>query len=1318
MSFDKHTRNLLARMVGNARQRLQGDITAQLQTYFRLQPDGTALPLDGMTDDQRTAAEDLRQLLDHLAASESGPEKSRRAAAYNRLVREIGFTVLNRLAALRLCEERGLVRECVRQGMASEGFRLFDQITGNALGTRYQTYRAFLESLFDELALDLGVLFDRHTPHSHVFTSERALEDVLALLNDPALAPLWQEDETIGWIYQYYNDEAERKKMRQESPAPRNSRELAVRNQFFTPRYVVEFLADNTLGRLWYEMRQGHTCLAEQCRYLVRPPEEGGSTTKSAKNAEESQEENSAPSALNIPCRKKKDPRQILMLDPAGGSGHFGLYCFDLFETIYTEAYDDPDLGPALHADYPDRAAFLREVPRLILAHNIHIIDIDPRACQIAALALWLRAQRSFQRMGLKSHERPRITRANVVCAEPMPGDKALLEEFLAGLQPPELRELVRFVFARMELAGETGSLLKIEEDLRGKIEELRDKAGPLFAQGDFWQNTEKHVLAALREYAERAANGRATRRHLFAEDAKQGFAFIDLCFKQYDVVLMNPPFGEASAETESYLGDRYPDWNFNLFCCFVARACSWSAFVGAIVDRAYMFKTSYEEFRRKRLLEPRRLKMIVDLGWEVLDANVEVNLQVFRPSTDSVDCLDISLGGEAREQLLLGNCIDYKGWLTHEHSFFLDLPNAVLSYALPKWQQEARADGRNITEVYATAKSGLKAGRVEQFLRLIWEVPDRIRGTRQTWNYFQNGSPYAPFYFPTNWVIFYEKDWKTIHAIPSSRITGLDDYWKPGLTYGKRTDHIYAYPMPKGQVFSNEGMAVFPLQWGDVWELLGFINSPSCQSLMNLLAGQHKAHSYFNKMWLKSPIKNPQLARSARQVFDLLLLVDNMNETSMRFSLPYYCEHKPENFVDIRRSAERAENLIQEAYEHYCGISQIVAEHVGDETAHEIRWPDWGNLLYEDSISHYLFVANYISYAVGCAFGRWDIRLVLDQTLETKLADPFDPLPVCPPGMLVGPDGLPAAPGHIVSEEWLRARPNAITLPPEGAVSRSTIPDSEYPIPIAWDGILVDDPGPDSRAEHSNDIVHRVREALTLLWGDRAESIEAEACEILGVPDLRDYFRKPTGFFSDHLKRYSKSRRQAPIYWPLSTASGRYTVWLYYHRLTPDTLFAVVVRYVTPKIDEVQRRIDQLSEKLAHTTGKAAATMRDDLNDLKGFFSELQGFRAELLRVAALPYKPDLNDGVIINAAPLHKLFRLRKWAEDTAAVWRKLEAGEYDWAQLAYTIWPERVKKVCETDRSIAIAHGLEQLCKVETKKAKGRLAKRKEPDTDLDE
>ena len=356
----------------------------------------------------------------------------------------------------------------------------------------------------------------------------------------------------------------------------------------------------------------------------------------------------------------------------------------------------------------------------------------------------------------------------------------------------------------------------------------------------------------------------------------------------------------------------------------------------------------------------------------------------------------------------------------------------------------------------------------------------------------------------------------------------------------------------------------------------------------------------------------------------------------------------------------------------------------------------------------------NLISFLVGLAFGRWDVRIAIDQSLAPKLPDPFDPLPVCPPGMLVGPDGLPAEANRIVSEEWLRARPDADTLPPEGSVKNPTIPDSEYPLRISWDGVLVDDPGFNGDRPHRDDIVRRVREVFDLLWKDKSHEIEQEACDILGVSDLRDYFRKPAGFFQDHLKRYSKSRRKAPIYWPLSTPSGSYTIWLYYHRLNEQTLYGAVNKYIEPKISEVERGTAQIENDLKAASGREATRLTDRLGEARAFVAELRDLREELLRIAALPYKPDLNDGVIINAAPFHGLFRLRSWAKDTEDCWKKLAKGDFDWAHSAYAIWPDRVRKVCRTDRSIAIAHGLEDLCEVEapeSKKKGGRGRRKKE-------
>ena len=260
-----------------------------------------------------------------------------------------------------------------------------------------------------------------------------------------------------------------------------------------------------------------------------------------------------------------------------------------------------------------------------------------------------------------------------------------------------------------------------------------------------------------------------------------------------------------------------------------------------------------------------------------------------------------------------------------------------------------------------------------------------------------------------------------------------------------------------------------------------------------------------------------------------------------------------------------------------------------------------------------------------------------------------------------------------------------------------------DYPIEIPWDGILVDDPN------HPLDLERRVREVIEIIWsgqegGPTAEAIEHEACEILGVKSLRDYFRKPAGFFADHLKRYSKSRRQAPIYWPLSTASGSYTLWIYYHRLTDQTLYKCIQQFIDPRLADVEKELAHLRSVL--DSGEGSTKTRRQLDDAEQLRTELKEMRAELEHWASR-WKPNLNDGVLITACPLWKLFRLPKWRKDLEACWKELEAGDYDWAHLAHTLWPDRVRPKCKTDRSLAIAHGLEELCEVAAPKPKAKRA-----------
>jgi hypothetical protein len=792
--MDQAIRNKLRGVVTQCRRLLEDSMSQELQGKFGIY---AARKDDVQVDDEsrmsHLGVEDLaarKDILDHLDHIKARGFKPREAL--DQLVREVAFTHLNRLCAYKMMEARQVYvgnqkfREAVSRGVNSNGvkFYLAEHPDDERLFTSGQqdvAYRHFLDWLGGMLSEEIGVLFSPYDPANRLYPPQRVLDEVLTLINDEALAGIWAQDETIGWVYQYFAPKELRDQARKESAAPRNSYELAFRNQFFTPRYIVEFLTDNTLGRIWYEMRQGRTRLADQCRYLVRqldevffaratsPDEEHpqescveatrllregddktfppfdrseGSTQRmidmahtvsaydrhgdevfkfwnwedgprhaervaelstqfildwlfmtcradrhggmgevysqpwfvalanevrrralAARNPDLKAEERLRLPVF-VPYRAKKDPRELKILDPACGSGHFLLYCFDLLLTIYEEAYTDPELGPALQRHYPIIDALRRDVPRLILSHNLYGIDIDLRATQIAALALWLCCQRAYQDIGLKK-DRPKITRSNFVCAEPMPGEQAMLKEFVGQLEPKLLGQLVEVVFDKMKLAGEAGSLLKIEEEIRDTVAVARRQwlSGPISIQrslfdddkpvvqqkrfdfsgitdAEFFEQAETKVVEALRNYAEKAHNSQRLQRRLFTEDAVRGFAFVDLCHKRFDVLLMNPPFGEPSKPAKNWLESEYTRTKHDLYGAFVERGigilCA-RGIVGAITSRTGFFLASFQKWREELLLGYASPVVVADLGQGVLDtAMVETAAYCLIPNDNS----------------------------------------------------------------------------------------------------------------------------------------------------------------------------------------------------------------------------------------------------------------------------------------------------------------------------------------------------------------------------------------------------------------------------------------------------------------------------------------------------------------------------------------------------------------------------------------------------------------------------------------------------------------------------------------------------------
>ena len=613
MAFDQSTRGRLQKLVNSCRGLLSDEFSIQLQQTYGLDPKtGEVTPMARLThldDRQRHTAEVLRQTLAHYLGADAD-DTDHRIAVLDRMVREQAFTVLNRLAALLMMEARGQLIESVSKGYQSRGYQLYSKIAGTALGETGQAYQVYLFSVFDELAQELPALFDRYAANGLLFPRETALRALLHELNHFEIEPLWAADETIGWIYQYFNSKEERKAMRDASQAPRNSRELAVRNQFFTPRYVVEFLVDNTLGRLWFNATGGQTDLRDHCQYLLVKPDE-------------------QPQA----AIKLRDPRTLKLLDPACGSMHFGLYAFDLFAEIYREAWAwEQQHGPGsldvstqpqaalkpLSQTYEDEATFARDVPRLIIEHNIYGVDIDPRAAQIATLALWLRAQRAWHDANVKAKDRPCIGHGHVVAAIAPPAERELRQQFAANLDQRDA-ELFEKTLQLLKGLPEMGVLLQVEQELPNLIRQVYvGKGTGLFATQELesWHQAEARLRGALSEFAQAAKS--TYQGQLFAQDALQGLRLIDLCREVFDVVVMNPPFGALASSTKDQLSKAYPHSKNDLLAIMVERGLELlrtGGRIGAITSRTCFFLSSFQKWREHVVLGIARPEVLADLG-------------------------------------------------------------------------------------------------------------------------------------------------------------------------------------------------------------------------------------------------------------------------------------------------------------------------------------------------------------------------------------------------------------------------------------------------------------------------------------------------------------------------------------------------------------------------------------------------------------------------------------------------------------------------------------------------------------------------------
>ena len=665
--------------VPKVRKALDDEFGAQLER-LGLRRNGKHVALDKMSLPSASVA--VRHRAEALVARESLSEGTPERG-YDNVVRELTYTLLNRLVGLKAMEARKLLY-LPPPGDANaspEETEVITPVPGQARsrylrdfraagGSRYKyeddaeeaLLREGLTSAFRHVTSEIRVLFDPDHEYASVWPTHAALTGVLKMINEDLPADAYRAQDFLGWVYQFFNRD-EKKRVRDENKGtPRSSYELAVINQFYTPSWVVKALVDNTLGRLWLQMHPDSVLAAK-----VAPPLPGQRTSDAAvadylvpRTGERIRYTRLTDDGQVEEFKRAID---ITLIDPACGTMHFGQYAFGLFHRMYLDEIE--------HAGKPGWPAEPsvkdpRAIPATILERNLFGIDIDPRAIQIASLSLMLTAKEAALQHGFSPLD-VKVRRSNLVVANAVnlgaERIKHLVDHVGSKLGSPELRErLFKTLWDNLQHVGELGSLVQVREGVGQVLDDwvdaqAKDKGltklikrkttaqlelGTIVTDGDRAKarqlelerkvleneaaQLQQELLVAIEEAAAQTASDPAER--LFAEDTARGLKLLQMLGRHYDVAVMNPPYGSFVPKVKEFVKAAYPLTSNDIYAAFIDRGTQLTepeGYVGALVSATFVNLTSFEKLRTEILLKRNPLVMMLDLGFGILDdATVE----------------------------------------------------------------------------------------------------------------------------------------------------------------------------------------------------------------------------------------------------------------------------------------------------------------------------------------------------------------------------------------------------------------------------------------------------------------------------------------------------------------------------------------------------------------------------------------------------------------------------------------------------------------------------------------------------------------------
>ena len=754
------------------------------------------LPIDKLEPEMQVERKRMADILNNLQ-EETGDYPS----AWDKLLEELSFTLFNRITGIKVIEANQLQPEVItcRTSHAGRSFghKLWIEQNPDKKSLPLDGLREYIRYAFNQLS-DKIQLYSS----DYLYDLLPEVYDLKEIINEfnKIDEENWQSDDIMGWLYESYNRKKRESFKNRDEKVEYNW--VSVTSQIYTPRWVVEFILNNSLGKLWMEMH----------------PE-----SKLKEDHDIS----------NIPDKsivKTKPVKEIKVIDPAVGSGNFLLYAFDLFYEMYEEEKYAKD-----------------SIPRLIIENNLYGIDLDDRAVQIAQLGLYIKA--------LKRNKNVKISNMNIVSSDfYLPEYSKAKNLFSELIQHPDTISLLEEIWEDLRMAYKFGSLVRIEEKIEYITNKLKSPGQEILWGNNaltFWDEWKAKVFRKIIEALQKYSKNNNGNIKFFKTKTQDSMLFGEIISNKYDVAVANPPYtdsGSYGKELKIFIEKNYKkplSFHSNLYTVFLKRCSELineNGKIGMIHPPTFMYLKSFKDTRRY-ILDKFHIHIFIEWGYlgiftptarvdsaiYILERERNYNLSIFIKLNDLYET--------RRKESLFNAFSSYLKKENHKLLFIIDQSKlkSIESYPFVYWISDEfreKFKGENLGK-NADIEVGLKTSNNIRYLRFWWEIDSKniskfFEKDNKKWVTYSKGGPfnkwYGNFWLVLNWL-------NNGNELRDSKFAGLNNeeyYFKEGITYSASGSKGISFRyLPHNFIFDVGGSSIFPInKFNNIYYLIAFLNS------------------------------------------------------------------------------------------------------------------------------------------------------------------------------------------------------------------------------------------------------------------------------------------------------------------------------------------------------------------------------------------------------------------------------------------------------------------------------------------------------------